>query len=145
MQASYSTMCMGIALLWALGTFPAAAHEAHDHSIPDDNGLHLQAAAAVSYLHARQAVPAPRLPGHLGLGDTPDDQRGWTLEHGTVGASVRLGPSPLLAASRDPVEWAPVCAWGPGSARRSHGADTEATPCTPKPPGWNFAPRRMRP
>ncbi|MFN3376974.1 MAG: hypothetical protein ACK40S_10540 [Burkholderiaceae bacterium] len=122
MRPSHSTFCtdgavrvartgaLGLSLLWALGTLPAVAHETHDHSIQEDNGLQLQAAAAVSYLHASQAVPAARLPGHLGLGDTPDDQRGWALEHATVGASMRLGP--LVGAQ---------VAWG------KHGRDTVHT------------------
>ncbi len=71
---------------------PALAHEAGDAAIPAEPGLQVDAAAAVDYLHAPRPVPAPRLTGVLGLGDTPADQRGWALEHATLGAGWRLAP-----------------------------------------------------
>ncbi len=71
---------------------PARAHEAGDAAIPAEPGLQVDAAAAVGYLHATRPVPAPRLTGVLGLGDTPADQRGWALEHATLGAGWRLAP-----------------------------------------------------
>lgn len=71
---------------------PVPAHEAGSAGIPGDPGLQVDAAAAVGYLHASRPVPAPRLTGMLGLGDTPADQRGWTLEHATLGAGWRLAP-----------------------------------------------------
>ncbi|WP_233244552.1 hypothetical protein [Acidovorax sp. HMWF029] len=85
-----ATLCM-------LALNPALAHDASDASIPATPGIQINAAAAVGYQHADQPVPAPRLTGVLGLGDTPTDQRGWALEHGTLGAGVRL--TPLLGAT----------------------------------------------
>ena len=85
------------ASLCALSLQPALAHDGSDASIPPTPGLQINAAAAVAYQHADQPVPAPRLTGVLGLGDTPTDQRGWALEHGTLGAGVRF--TPLLGAN----------------------------------------------
>ncbi|WP_245785303.1 hypothetical protein [Paracidovorax wautersii] len=78
--------------LAASASSPARAHEAGDAAIPAEPGLQVDAAAAVGYLHATRPVPAPRLTGVLGLGDTPADQRGWALEHATLGAGWRLAP-----------------------------------------------------
>ena len=86
-----------VATLCLLSMSPALAHDASDAGIPATPGLQINAAAAVGYQHADQPVPAPRLTGVLGVGDTPTDQRGWALEHGTLGAGVRL--TPLLGAS----------------------------------------------
>lgn len=85
-----ATLCM-------LAQQPSQAHDGSDASIPPTPGLQINAAAALSYQHADQPVPAQRLTGVLGLGDTPTDQRGWALEHGTLGAGVRL--TPLLGAT----------------------------------------------
>ena len=85
------------ATLCLLAMNPARAHDASDANIPATPGLQINTAAAVGYRHADQPVPAPRLTGVLGLGDTPADQRGWALEHGTLGAGVRL--TPLLGAT----------------------------------------------
>ena len=88
---------LAAATLCLLSQQPAAAHDGSDARIPQTPGLQVNAAAAVGYQHADQPVPAQRLTGVLGLGDTPADQRGWALEHGTLGAGVRL--TPLLGAS----------------------------------------------
>jgi hypothetical protein len=83
--------------LLALGPHTAQAHDAGDTNIPATPGLQINAAAAVGYQRASQPVPAPRLAGVLGLGDTPANLRGWALEHGTLGTGVRL--TPLLGAT----------------------------------------------
>ena len=83
--------------LLALAQHAAQAHDASDAGIPATPGLQINAAAAVGTQRANRPVPAPRLAGVLGLGDTPTDQRGWALEHGTLGAGVRL--TPLLGAN----------------------------------------------
>src|SRR5256885_17232559 len=56
------------------------------------DALPIYMAAVAAYLHGDSTLPAPRLAGTLGLGDTPDDQRGWRLEHGTLGAGLRVSP-----------------------------------------------------
>lgn len=79
----------------ALGTWCCAtadAHEAGGGGIPDTPGLRIDATAAVAAYHADTPIPAPRLGGVLGLGDTPSDQRGTQLEHATLGMGVRLLP-----------------------------------------------------
>lgn len=74
------------------GAQAVLAHETGDSAIPQANGLAINAAAAVSYLHSDHPAPAPRLTGVLGLGDTPSDRRGWELEHGVLGLGARLSP-----------------------------------------------------
>lgn len=71
---------------------PTLAHDTSGGNIPDSPGIQVNAAAAVSYLHADLPTPAPQLTGVLGLGDRPDDLRGWALEHGTLGVGARLLP-----------------------------------------------------
>ena len=73
------------------------AHETGDGGIPDTPGLQIGASAALAYLRADNPLPAVRLPGVLGMGDTPTDQRKGRLEHGTLEAGIRL--SPMLGAT----------------------------------------------
>ncbi len=80
-------LCLALAL--ATATVPAAAHDT-EGAIPDTPGVQLGAAVAAAWLRADQALPAAKLPGVLGIGDTPRDQRGWRLEHGTLGLGLRL-------------------------------------------------------
>ena len=81
-----------VAYLALTGAQAVLAHDTGESSIPEANGLRIDAAAAVSYLHSSQSAPAPRLTGVLGLGDTPADRRGWELEHGTLGLGARFAP-----------------------------------------------------
>ena len=68
------------------------AHLAGEGAIPESPGLRIGASAAAAWLDADDAVPAPRLTGVSGLGDTPEDQRGGRLEHATVDLGLRLHP-----------------------------------------------------
>lgn len=68
------------------------AHELGEGALPEGPGLRIDVSAVAAYAHAAQPLPAPQLAGTLGLGDTPRDQRGWRLEHGTLGAGLRLSP-----------------------------------------------------
>ncbi|HBY35662.1 MAG TPA: hypothetical protein DEH65_11870, partial [Delftia acidovorans] len=95
MQRTFLAQCTplaaAIAVVIALAAGGAAAHTLDD-GIPQTNGLRIDMAAVAAYLHGDSTLPAPRLAGTLGLGDTPDDQRGWRLEHGTLGAGLRVSP-----------------------------------------------------
>jgi hypothetical protein len=85
------------ACLALLGAGLAQAHETGDGSIPESPGLQIGASAALAYLRSDNPLPAVRLPGVLGMGDTPTDQRKGRLEHGTLEAGIRL--SPMLGAT----------------------------------------------
>lgn len=81
-----------LALAGALAAaLPAAAHDTKG-AIPDTPGVQAAVAVAAAWLHADQTLPATKLPGVLGIGDTPGDQRGWRLEHGTLALGLRLSP-----------------------------------------------------
>jgi hypothetical protein len=85
---------MALAALLAIGfETPAFAHERPDRLIPEEPGGRISAAIATAWFGSSRPVPAPRLTGILGMGDTPDDQRGWRLEHGTVAAGIRASSS----------------------------------------------------
>lgn len=89
--AQRTPLAAAIAVVIALAAGSAAAHTLDD-GIPQTNGLRIDMAAVAAYLHGDSTLPAPKLAGTLGLGDTPDDQRGWRLEHGTLGAGLRVSP-----------------------------------------------------
>ena len=115
--AQRTPLAAAIAIAIALSAGSAAAHTLDD-GIPQTNGLRIDMAAVAAYLHGDSTLPAPRLAGTLGLGDTPDDQRGWRLEHGTLGAGLRVSP-----------QLGPTSRW----------AGTTATQPTWRPPGWKRA------
>ena len=85
---------------------PLAAHEG-DTLIPEEPGIAIGAAAVLGWTHAEHSTPASRLTGVTGLGDTPNDSRGWQLEHGTLGLGARLLPRswPLHLDSQLVVGW----------------------------------------
>lgn len=66
----------------------ALAHEA-DELIPAEDGVALGLAIAGGWTRSDEAVPARRLTGVTGLGDTPTDLRGWRMEHATAGLGLR--------------------------------------------------------
>lgn len=68
----------------------AMAHESASRAIPEDTGVRMGAALALSQASADEAWPAMRLPGILGSGETPVDRRGSALEHATLDAGLRL-------------------------------------------------------
>jgi len=81
---------IAMTLLAAAGS--ACAHGGAPDAIPEDAGLRLNMALAISQASAPDAWPAARLPGILGAGNTPVDRRGTALEHATAEVGVRLTP-----------------------------------------------------
>lgn len=76
----------------ALGLVAGSAHahgEAED-ALPADPGVRLSAAAAITYLDSKQAMPSQRMRGFLLQGDSGTDRDGLGLEHATLGAAWRL-------------------------------------------------------
>ena len=62
-------LCVAVVIAIALSAGSAAAHTLDD-GIPQTNGLRIDMAAVAAYLHGDSTLPAPRLAGTLGLGDT---------------------------------------------------------------------------
>ena len=79
-----------VALIVLMLARTTQAHEATDASIPDQPGLRLGAALALSVADARHAWPATRLPGVFNAGTTPQDRQGDALEHATLDLGLRL-------------------------------------------------------
>lgn len=89
--------CRPAAALLALGlalSGVARAHEVAGDGLPAQPGGQVEAAIALSAVHARQAWPTPRWSGVLGSGVQADDRRGGQVEHAALGAAVRVDPAP---------------------------------------------------
>ena len=82
------------ALLAALGLLSALTAQAHEEAlaIPEQAGLRLGAALALSNVKASQALPSQRLQGYLVHGDAGIDRRASTLEHAVLEAGWRIDP-----------------------------------------------------
>lgn len=100
------SLTIGLAVVLAALPGPLAAHDG-DALVPEQPGFAFGIAAALGWTHANRSVPAPRLTGITGLGDTPNDNRGWQLEHGTLGLGARLLPQrlPVQLSSQVIVGW----------------------------------------
>lgn len=79
-------------LLAALGLLSGLTAQAHEEAqaIPEQAGLRLGAALALSNVKASQALPSQRLQGYLVHGDAGIDRRASTLEHAVVEAGWRI-------------------------------------------------------
>ncbi|OYU27760.1 MAG: hypothetical protein CFE41_09625 [Burkholderiales bacterium PBB2] len=114
--------CRTLSLCLSLLSAPLLqAHELGLKALPEQTGLRLGAALALSQARADTAWPMAKLPGILGNGETPVDRRDGALEHATVDAGLRLGEhvGALLALGwhdSDPVHV--EAAWLQAEARR---------------------------
>lgn len=84
------TVVVATGLLAAIG---CQAHDASSSAVPDDPGVQVGGAIALSLADARDPWPAARLPGVFGNGSTPVDRRGGALEHATVEIGARWTPA----------------------------------------------------
>ena len=91
-RASAGAVGLALAVLSMAAAGPAAAHGEAEESLPEEIGLRLGAAAAVSALHASKDLPSRRMPGFLLNGSPAEDRRHGQLEHGLIEAGVRINP-----------------------------------------------------
>lgn len=95
-------VCLAMAMAMASGLAQDARAHSGEGLVPDAPGLAITAAAAGGWWHGDSPSPARRLAGVTSPGDRPTEQRGWQLEHGTVGAGLRWTRS---VAARVAVGW----------------------------------------